>query len=201
MTPKRAQLGNGPSGNPFRASEHRFKAWKWYTSNQGGAIICITAKYLNFHLKQGENLSWHVLPCKRGGWSHPTAIKIQLFLPGAHLLRHATSALQQEVLLQWQLATYCRYGWKLDDNLNLSMECWALDRPALYCAIQCWAALIRTSLVQLGRCCSLLPWWWSVCGMEAMIWQSQDPPNSTIVDYTHLSQAPPDPQSSLFRNF
>ena len=26
MTPKRAQLGNGPSVDPFRASEHQFKA-------------------------------------------------------------------------------------------------------------------------------------------------------------------------------
>ena len=68
MTPKRAQLGNGSSANPFRASEHQFKArcsLEMIYKQARCAITCITAKCLNFHLEQVENSSGHVLPCNR----------------------------------------------------------------------------------------------------------------------------------------
>ena len=150
---------------------------KWYTSKTGAQKSVLQRNVLIFtssKLRIRHGTSSHA----RGGWSHPTAIKIQLFLPRPHLLRHATSTLQgplcndiwEDNRLHWQ------YGWKLDDNLNLSMECNAWLSLALCCSMQCWAPLIWPSLISVVRPSH----WWSVCVWgRAMIWQSHVPPNSS----------------------
>ena len=150
MTPKRAQLGNGPSANPFRASPHQFKASRCSLENDIRATkLCnndTSAKCLNFHLERVQHLSRVVVPCK----DEPTAMKIQLFLLRSHFLRHATSAPPKEGTLamksEWTM-TSC----VIDETYNLPIEgCVRIVLLVLSCT---YTGLIDA----VGPCCQTRP--------------------------------------------